>query len=229
MAARHDALAAEVATKTRELEQATQLLEDANQRAKLPVLDNIRVAAPCSAEWSKMTGDDHVRHCGDCNKNVFNLSELTRDEAEALIIEHEGKLCVRYYQRKDGTILTRDCTIGIARRRRRRLVAAGAAAMLVGGGALVWRTVRAHEQRLDDVLLGTMAIEQVPFEPPRVEFPELKLPAAPEVSSEPITVTAGAVAMPPDFEIDLREARKRKHELEQRLEHLRKEHHDDLP
>jgi len=131
-----------VAHKTRELEQATQLLEDAQARARLPVLDNIRIAAPCDADWSKMTGDDRARHCGDCKKTVFNLSDMTRPEAEALIIEKQGKLCVRYYQRKDGTILTKDCPVGVARRRKRKLVAAGAIAMLAGGGALVWRTLR---------------------------------------------------------------------------------------
>jgi hypothetical protein len=141
LAARHDALATEVAHKTRELEQATQLLEDAQARARLPVLDNIRIAAPCDAEWSQMTGDDRARHCGDCKKTVFNLSDMTRLEAEALIVEKQGKLCVRYFQRKDGTILTKDCPVGVARRRKRRLIAAGAVAMLAGGGALVWKTL----------------------------------------------------------------------------------------
>src|SRR5262245_54905875 len=115
--ARHDALASEVATKTKELDAARQLLDEAQQRAKLPVLPNIRVATPCTADWNKMTGDERVRACADCNKNVYNISELTRDEAEALIVAKEGKLCVRYYQRKDGTILLKDCVIGIAQSR----------------------------------------------------------------------------------------------------------------
>jgi len=145
LAARHDALATEVAHKTRELEQATAILEDAQARAMLPVLDNIKVAAPCAADWGKMAGDDRVRHCGDCKKNVFNLSDMTRAEAEALIVEKQGKLCVRYFQRADGTILTKDCPVGVARRRKRRLVAAGAIAMLAGGGVLVWRSLRPNE------------------------------------------------------------------------------------
>jgi len=78
----------------------------------LPILDNIKVAAPCAAEWSKMTGDARQRHCADCNKHVYNLSEMTRDEAQALLIEKEGRLCVRYYRRHDGTILTADCPVG---------------------------------------------------------------------------------------------------------------------
>lgn len=138
LAARHAALEQEVAHKTRELEQATRLLHEAKARSKLPVLDNIRVASPCTAAWSKMTGDERVRHCADCQKNVYNLSDLTRDEAEALIVEKEGRLCVRYFQRADGTILLKDCTVGVRRKRRRRFVAAGAAALLAAGGAALY-------------------------------------------------------------------------------------------
>jgi hypothetical protein len=133
LAARHDALAAEVATKTRELDGVSQLLDEAKQRAKLPVLQNIRVASPCRADWNAMTGDDRVRACGDCNKNVYNISELTREEAEALIVAKEGRLCVRYFERHDGTILLKDCEIAVARKRKRRIIAAGAAALLAGG------------------------------------------------------------------------------------------------
>jgi hypothetical protein len=41
--------------------------------------------------------------------NVYNLSEMSQESAEALIAETEGRLCVRFYQRADGTVLTRDC------------------------------------------------------------------------------------------------------------------------
>jgi hypothetical protein len=145
LSARHDALAGEVAQKTRELDDARHLLEQAQARARLPVLDNIRVAAPCTADWTQMTGDDRTRHCGDCRKNVYNLSGMTRDQAEALVIEKHGDLCVRYYERHDGTILLADCTIGVKRRRRRRWIAAGAATLLAGGGAAGLRAQH-HEQ-----------------------------------------------------------------------------------
>jgi len=141
LALRHASLANEVAAKTRELSAASELLADAKARARLPVLDNIRVATPCSADWAKMAGDERVRACGDCQKNVYNLSDMTRDEAQALIIEKEGKLCVRYFQRADGTILLKDCVIGARRKRRRRLFAVGAAALLAGGAGLVYRSM----------------------------------------------------------------------------------------
>jgi hypothetical protein len=135
LTARHDALSTEVEAKTRELERATRMLDEAKARARLPILDNIRVATPCPKQWVDMAGDERVRHCGDCQKNVYNLSDMTREEAETLIIAKEGKLCVRYFQRKDGTILMKDCSVGLAKKRRRTLVAAGAAAILAAGGA----------------------------------------------------------------------------------------------
>lgn len=142
--ARHTSLEHELATKTRELTNAARLLDEARTRAKLPILDNIRVATPCSADWSQMTGDERVRACGDCHKNVYNLSDLTRDEAQALLTEKEGKLCVRYFQRTDGTILLKDCSIGVGRKRRRTVIAAGAAALLAGVGGWIVLARRAE-------------------------------------------------------------------------------------
>ena len=37
-----------------------------------------------------MVGDERVRACGSCDKHVYNLSAMTRDEAQALIIERNG-------------------------------------------------------------------------------------------------------------------------------------------
>lgn len=133
LTARHAALAHEVREKTRELDAATALLAEAKERAQLPVLPNIRVAAPCTADWNAMQGDERVRECAKCAKRVFNLSNMTRDEAEALIVAKEGRLCVRYFQRRDGTIILKDCEVGVSGRRKRRLIAAGAAALLAGG------------------------------------------------------------------------------------------------
>jgi hypothetical protein len=143
------------------------------------VLDNIRVAAPCSASWDAMIGDDRVRACGDCQKNVYNLSDMTRDEAETLIREKEGRLCVRYFQRADGTILLKDCVVGVKRRRRRRVVAAGVAASLAGAAFGYTRT-RAGAAKLprDYQLMGEVASELPPIvEPPTPAFPEPRTPA----------------------------------------------------
>jgi hypothetical protein len=60
-----------------------------------------------------MPGTERVRHCGVCDQNVYNLSEMTRREAEALVESTGGKLCARIYRRPDGGILTKNCPAGI--------------------------------------------------------------------------------------------------------------------
>jgi hypothetical protein len=106
---------------------------------RLPVvLENLRIATPCQADWDDMKGDDRARFCGRCEKNVYNLSAMTRDEGEALVREKEGRMCVRLYQRSDGTVLTNDCPVGVQRQRLRQRVwarisgAAASAALIVG-------------------------------------------------------------------------------------------------
>jgi hypothetical protein len=76
-------------------------------------LESIRIASPCRASWEKMAGDDRVRYCQECKLNVYNLSEMTRTEAERLIASREGRLCVRFYRRADGTMITQDCPKGL--------------------------------------------------------------------------------------------------------------------
>jgi len=82
-------------------------------------LDRVSVASPCKADWAQMIGTDRVRFCGQCNLNVYNLSSMTRVQAESLIADTEGRLCVRFYRRADGSILTRDCPVGLRAIRRR--------------------------------------------------------------------------------------------------------------
>jgi len=95
-------------------------------------LNNIRVASPCPADWDQMYGDGRKRFCGECKLNVYNLSGMTRDEVEALIMNAEGRLCVRFYQRRDGTMITQDCPVGWARvKQRTRLYMTAAASLLV--------------------------------------------------------------------------------------------------
>ena len=73
-------------------------------------LSNIRIASPCPADWNKMVGDERIRHCAECNLNVYNLSAMTERQVQALIAERSGqRLCTRFYRRADGTVLTQDC------------------------------------------------------------------------------------------------------------------------
>jgi hypothetical protein len=95
-------------------------------------LKNIRIASPCSADWEQMYGDDRKRFCGDCKLNVYNLSGMSREEAEALIMNAEVRLCVRYYKRRDGSVITDDCPVGWARvKQRTRVIVTAAFSMIM--------------------------------------------------------------------------------------------------
>jgi hypothetical protein len=96
-------------------------------------LEHVRVAAPCPADWGKMVGDERVRYCNKCSLHVYNLSGMTRREAEALVTNSEGRLCVRFYRRADGTILTRNCPVGLSALKRRAAHAATATMTAVLG------------------------------------------------------------------------------------------------
>src|SRR5262249_36156236 len=112
---------------------------------------NVRVASPCPTSWEKMTGDDRVRHCQECKLNVYNLSEMTRTEAEQLIASREGRLCVRFYRRADGTVMTRDCpwAFQVLARRVSRLAGAALSAVMTLGAAFAQTTQKPSPQSND--------------------------------------------------------------------------------
>lgn len=104
------------------------------------ILANIRIASPCPARWADMTGDDRSRFCARCEKNVYHLSGMTAEAIATLVLEKEGDLCARFYQRPDGTMLTADCPVGVARipRRLKRLVLASVPLLLAAALLNAW-------------------------------------------------------------------------------------------
>ena len=90
------------------------------------MIDNIRIASPCPANWEQMQGDDRVRHCEACNLNVYNLAAFTENEIRDLVANRKGRLCGRIYQRQDGTVLTQNCPVGLRAVTRRISRVAGA-------------------------------------------------------------------------------------------------------
>lgn len=107
--------------------------------AKSATLKNqIRIASPCSARWEDMAGDDQSRFCGHCSKNVYNFSAMTPKAVQELIEQREGRLCARFHQRADGTILTANCAVGAHRivQRIRYLLASAAAVLGLSFGVV---------------------------------------------------------------------------------------------
>jgi hypothetical protein len=73
----------------------------------LTTLDDLRGESPCPLSWNELSGDDRVRHCGVCGRDVLNLSALSRAEAERAGSD-PAVGCVRLLRRADGTPVTAD-------------------------------------------------------------------------------------------------------------------------
>ncbi|HZI58000.1 MAG TPA: hypothetical protein VFF39_14555, partial [Verrucomicrobiae bacterium] len=102
-------------------------------------LSNMRIASPCPADWEKMIGNERVRHCSECNLNVYNISEMTEPQAMQLIAKNQGqRVCLRLYRRADGTVITQDCPWSLRAMKRRvaRVASAVLSAILSVGVAI---------------------------------------------------------------------------------------------
>lgn len=89
-------------------------------------INNIRIASPCTVGWDTMKGGERERHYESCNLNVYNIAEMTANEFNSLISRSEGRVCARIYRRADGTVLTKDCPVGLRAYRKRVSRFAGA-------------------------------------------------------------------------------------------------------
>jgi hypothetical protein len=183
---------------------ARRLVDEARARVRSSLLDNVRTASPCAASWDDMVGDHQVRRCGGCNKDVFNLSHMTREDAERLIQATSGKLCARYYRRADCTILTADCSVGAGAARRRKLVVAGTTLMIAVAGVLAYERTTHADAEAPDVQVAVAAEELVPVV--RAQAAEADAPPEPPRTSHtapPVPhVHLAARAKPPVF-VDL--------------------------
>lgn len=95
------------------------------------LLNNVKIASPCSQDWNEMIGTERRRFCGECKLNVYNLSGMSKQEAENLLLNAEGRLCVRFYRRADGSVLTKDCPVGWAKIKQRTNIFVTAAFSLI--------------------------------------------------------------------------------------------------
>lgn len=95
------------------------------------LLDRLVIAAPCDVSWDSMEGDERVRHCSGCSKNVYNLSAMTKTEAEAFLQTNGVSECMRFYRRADGSILTENCPRGLRKLKEQYRKISGLAAALL--------------------------------------------------------------------------------------------------
>src|SRR5688572_14173668 len=133
----------------------------------------LQVVAPCNEDWDRMAGGDDIRFCGRCRQNVYNLSELTEQQARELV---QGPACVRFFARGDGTVVTRECSPMLEAARRRVVALAAGLLPLAAGfwGGVAWLRGKVHRQPM--VMGEIRAIPAPP--PPLMGVPVLDPPEA---------------------------------------------------
>lgn len=141
-------------------------------------LDHVRIAAPCPADWDRMLGNERVRFCGQCSLNVYNLSGMTRSEAESLIAGTEGRLCLRFYRRRDGSIITKDCPVGLRAIGRRvsfiaKAIASAVLTFMASAG--IHSAVESFSPFPIGRTMGTMSVDQFQHNIVREDAPTVEL------------------------------------------------------
>lgn len=167
----------------------------ARMRRSLPVLnqaadalDLVEIPIPCDVPWDGMPGDERVRHCGHCKQNVYNVSELTRAEANHLL---RARACLRIYRRPDNTVVTSDC--------RERLRAARKRGLLIFAGTLLivlWAQICAQ-------FVGLMGLRRLVGgrratmgEPVAIPMPGQVAPPAVPTAGTPVMPTERPMGVP---------------------------------
>ena len=112
------------------------MLEESVQRERQPLLARIRVKTPCRESWEAMAGSESRRHCERCKRDVYDLSEMTRAEVEALFAHEAEAPCVRLRLRHDGRVATSDCPIEPSRMPLMMSAALGAMGAVAVSGAV---------------------------------------------------------------------------------------------
>lgn len=53
----------------------------------------LRIENPCPIKWEEMSNIDGGKFCESCSKKVWDLDDLTRDEAEILLSNKQNQIC----------------------------------------------------------------------------------------------------------------------------------------
>jgi hypothetical protein len=176
---------------------------------KTSPLNNIKIASPCSANWDEMVGDERKKFCGECNLNVYNLSGMTKGEAENLLLESDGRLCVRFFKRADGTILTQDCPVGWAKvKRNLSRVATAAFALVFGtlGGIFAFNSAKENDNHTTGMVSpANVKIEEDPEYCPPATMGNVATMGTPMPINE--LPLAGRVSNPKEIQKQIRKNR----------------------
>jgi hypothetical protein len=102
-------------------------------------LDHVQLAFSCPMAWERLVGGDRSRYCGACEKHVYDLSAMSRDEAEGFLEENEGlPICVRVEVDADQRAVHRSSTGVVLAVAATAAVAGAMAAEKTSAVSLIW-------------------------------------------------------------------------------------------
>lgn len=73
---------------------------------KKTLLDSVDVPVPCDKSWDEMIGGDVSRLCLHCEKDIYNISAMTKKEAKKLLFQSKEKVCIRLERETNGRVKT---------------------------------------------------------------------------------------------------------------------------
>jgi hypothetical protein len=75
----------------------------------------LTIESPCAADWALMQGNDTQRFCEQCNKHVYNLSEMTQTQAEYLLqnpsTPSTSSICARFSTDEAGYVINKPANV----------------------------------------------------------------------------------------------------------------------
>ena len=84
----------------------------------------IQIRTPCPKRWEELVGDERRRFCSECSLHVHNSAALTQREAQALVADAPGRVCMRIEYDPQGAPIHREARVA---RVARWVLASGAA------------------------------------------------------------------------------------------------------
>lgn len=142
--------------------------------------NDVRIAKPCPKNWDEMTGDDQSRFCNHCEKSVHNLAEMSAADAEKLLCDSSGRVCIRMVSGPQGSFKTKQGWF-------RRMAMAGAATL-----TLIPMTACAPQE--------SQVVGEAPMPEQTQPKPDVKSNATIGIAAEPVPVM-GDMAPPQNPEL----------------------------
>lgn len=82
------------------------------KKTKLKIINSLEVSSPCHNDnfATNSTETKSGWHCGECNKEVHDLSRYNQKDILKLINETKGNFCALIRRKADGSIITKEPT-----------------------------------------------------------------------------------------------------------------------